>query len=290
MPDDPRPIRVIVTGASSGIGRALAEEFSRCGWELLLVARRQERLKELNLSLADPARIHWIAGDITQAAVQQRVQEFVADTWHRVDVLVNNAGIGSEGAFAKLSPHELRQIFEVNFFAPVELTRLLLPWMKPRLPTEAATAKTGRKFPQALDPMIVNIGSVLGHRAIPWKAAYCASKFAMHGFCDAMRGELLNEGIRILHVCPSTTQTEFFSNLLHDDSPSGAVRRGMSPRYVAHKTLQAMKRGQSELILPWSAKLVVWADRIFPTLSDKLVQYYSSRHRREHAADRKRSS
>ena len=150
---------------------------------------------------------------------------------------------------------------EVNFFAPVELIRLALP-----------------QLAQAADPVIVNIGSVLGHRAVPGKSEYCASKFALHGFSDALRAELAADGIDVLLVSPSTTRSEFFDRLI--DSPSDAqpekhagqhARRGMPARRVAGKTIRALQMRKQEVILSVGGNLLVWADRLLPTLTNRLV-------------------
>jgi short-subunit dehydrogenase len=122
--------------------------------------------------------------------------------------LVNNAGIGAIGPFAEASPERLRKIMEVNFFAPAELIRSALPLLE-----------AGKR------PLIVNVSSVLGHRGIPKKSEYCASKFALHGFSDALRCELAPRGIDVLLVSPSTTATEFFDNVIE----GGRRRKGHPP-------------------------------------------------------------
>ena len=125
---------------------------------------------------------------------------------------------------------------------------------------------------EASDPLIVNVGSVLGHRAIPGKSEYCASKFALHGFSDALRAELTPEGIDVLLVSPSTTSSEFGDHVL--DSPQPPRRAGwgaMSAEAVAACTLRAMRRGRHEVILSLPGKLLVWLDRLSPPLLNRLL-------------------
>ncbi len=288
-------VRVVLTGASSGIGRALARELACCGCRLLLTARRLDRLQEL----ADQLRplspeIRIVAGDISMSSTQVQVVDTVNQCWRGLDVLVNNAGVGAEGSFENSSLEELRQLFEVNFFAPAELTRRLLPLLRSRVENEAVVDGTTQSAESAIRasarsrrlhvPMIVNVGSVLGHRAAPWKVGYSASKFALHGLSDALRAELSPSGIRVLHVCPSTTQSEFFQHLLREDGSPRTQRHGMTTDFVACCIVSSMARGRHELILPMFARCVVWLDRLFPTVADALVAYYGHRLRKENHA------
>jgi short-subunit dehydrogenase len=255
--------RVIVTGASSGIGQALARRLAACQARLLLTARREDRLRQLADEIEPQAdSVSWIAGDITDASVRQQIRRHVDEQWQGLDLLINNAGIGSGGSFATSTAEELQRVMEVNFFAPAEFSRELLPQLR-----------------QGRHPMIVNVGSVLGHRAVPLKSEYCASKFALHGFSDALRAELAAEGIDVLLVSPSTTRSEFFD--VAAGRPAGssdpASRRGMSTDKVARKSLRAIRRGKHELILPCSGKLLVWADRLLPGLVNRLLAKRASK-------------
>ncbi len=177
-----------------------------------------------------------------------------------LDILINNAGVGAQGPLATASPERLRRVMEVNFFAPVELIRAAIPLLR-----------AGRQ------PLIVNISSVLGHRAVPGKSEYCASKFALHGLSDALRAELAGDGIDLLLVSPSTTRSEFFDSVLEGKSQRGlSVAGGMLPQRVARATLRAMRRGRHEIILSAGGKLLVWLDRLVPPLVDRLVARFGS--------------
>jgi len=252
--------RVLITGASSGIGAALAQALALEGCRLSITGRREGRLGEIAARLrASAESIDVLAGDLIEPATRQALAAFVADRFHGLDGLINNAGLGGWGAFATSDEARLRQVMEVNFFAPAELIRILLPFLR-----------EGRQ------PIIVNIGSVLGHRAVPNKSEYCASKFALHGLSDALRAELVAEGIDVLHVCPSTTRTEFFERVLADEAverpaPQRATRGAMAPEAVAARVVSGMRRGQHEIVLSWGGKLLVWLDRCWPWLADQLV-------------------
>jgi short-subunit dehydrogenase len=253
-------MRGLITGASSGIGCELARQLAAAGAELLITARRQAPLDALiDETNAWPGRVTAIVGDVTDQDHRQRLMDAARDRWNGLDLLVNNAGVGAIGPFSQAGPKRLRSLFEVNFFAPVELMRIALPLLR-----------AGRT------PVIVNIGSVLGHRAVPRKSEYCATKFALHGFSDALRAELASEGIGVLLVSPSTTRTEFFENLLEQSDASVRQRsQGVSAEIVACQTIRAIRRGRHEIILTPGGNLLVWLDRLFPTLADWLVSRYT---------------
>ena len=143
---------------------------------------------------------------------------------------------------------------EVNLFAPAEFIREALPAL------QAGTR-----------PIIVNVGSVLGHRAVPEKSEYCASKFALHGLSDALRTELATSGIDVLLVSPSTTVSEFFDVASGDSSRPQGRFGAMSAEAVARQTVAAMKSGRREIILSFSGQLLVWIDRLCPPVADWIV-------------------
>src|SRR5262245_6120645 len=174
-------LRAIVTGASSGIGRALVFELIRQGASVVAMARRAERLQELETQFADKARYRWLAGDVTTREDRAAALALAQREFGGLDALVNNAGSGGLGRFDEADEARLRRIFEVNFFAPAEFIREALPLLR-----------------QGKQPIVVNVGSVLGHRAVPEKSEYCASKFALHGLSDALRMELGRVGIELL--------------------------------------------------------------------------------------------
>jgi short-subunit dehydrogenase len=247
-------LRVLVTGASAGIGRALVNELVADGARVVATARRQDRLESLAGEVKAPEQLRIVVCDVANREDRQRMLAACQQAFGGLDVLVNNAGIGVFARFSESSDEDLRKIFEVNFFAPLELIRLALPPLR-----------------QGRTPLIVNIGSVLGHRAVPGKSGYCASKFALHGFSDALRIELAPQGIDVLLVSPSTTATDFFEQATGDPSAAAEKIRGMSPQAVARRIVAAMRAGKREIILSFSGKLLVWIDRLSPPLADWLV-------------------
>ncbi len=251
---------VVLTGVSSGIGRELCRLLVQRGAIVVANARRQDRLSELQQSLANQqasrptaalGQLHTVAGDITDPTVRAAVIAMAEQLGEgRLDLLVNNAGIGALGPFEQASESRLRRVMEVNFFAPVELTRAALPLLH-----------------QGRMPVLCNIGSVLGHRAVPNKSEYCASKFAMHGWSDALRAELRPSGIQVTLISPSTTRSEFFDAVI--DTPQGTTSRSLGswpPERVARATLAAIAARRSEAILSLAGKALVYADRLAPPL------------------------
>lgn len=248
--------RVIVTGATSGIGRELVVQLIQQGARVVAVGRRAERLEQLSHELAQPNQLRILAADITQPGSCQQALAIAQEAFGGVDILVNNAGIGSLGPFVESTPERMREVFEVNLFAPAE-------WIRQSLPA----LRNGNR------PLIVNVGSVLGHRAVPRKSEYCASKFALHGFSDSLRAELAKEGIDVLLASPSTTASEFF-DASHGTRSASDGKGAMPASVVARRIIRAMRSGQHEVILSAGGKLLVWLDRLCPPLANRLVAWW----------------
>jgi short-subunit dehydrogenase len=248
--------RILITGASQGIGRALADAAARRGARVLAVARSPELLREL----ADKVRsqggtIQTVQGDVTKPDDRSRMVEAAYQHYSGLDILVNNAGIGATGHFAEVSPERLRKIMEVNFFGLTEMTRAFLPVLR-----------------QGYYPAIVNISSIAGKRGIPARSEYSASKFAVQGFSEALRAELAKDGIDVLVVCPGLTQTNFSQNMLEQKArmPMDHMR-GMTAEKVAEATLRAIERGRNEVCLTLPGKLMVLVSRFLPRLADRIA-------------------
>ena len=251
-----REKRILITGASSGIGRDLAIQLAAEGARLVIAARRAEKLTKLVTEI-ESAGGHAIAcvADVTIAEDREKLLAQCQNHLGGVDILINNAGVGAMGRFDEAEPQRLRQVFEVNFFALAEMTRAALPMLK-----------------AGDDALIVNISSVLGHRGAPLKSEYSASKFAVHGFSDAIRAELASDGVEVLLVSPSTTDSEFFDSAIEDDTKKDWKKRGaMSPEAVAAKTIRAMRKRRHEIILTFGGRILVWLDRMIPGLANRIM-------------------
>ncbi|MFN3149985.1 SDR family NAD(P)-dependent oxidoreductase [Bremerella sp.] len=249
-------LRMLITGASSGIGRAMAILAAEAGAKLLLTARREDRLDELlEVVHAKGADAKYVVGDVTDPGLHQKLFEKAQHEYQGLDVLVNNAGVGAYGSFGEASPDRLRQLMEVNFFAPVELTRIFLPMLE-----------KGRT------PAICNILSILAHRAVPGKSEYCASKFALHGFSDALRAELSTQGIDVILVSPSTTSSEFSASVIEKKGKTPAAGKfTRTPHNIAAAALRAIRTGKHEIIPSKTGYAMVLLDRLWPSLADWAV-------------------
>ncbi|MGL6097567.1 MAG: SDR family NAD(P)-dependent oxidoreductase [Fimbriiglobus sp.] len=246
-------LRVLVTGASQGIGRAIAVEAAKRGCKVLAAARSQPLLDELAAEVRKSGgTIETVPADVTSPADRQAMADAAERHFGGLDVLVNNAGIGATGHFMDSSPDTLRQIFEVNYFGTCEVTRLFLPILK-----------------QGKSPAIVNISSVFGRRGWAARSLYSASKFAVAGWSEALRAELAKDGIDVLIVNPGLTQTNFSKNLLENTAKiSLDHQRGMSSEDVATATLAAIAAGKIETTLTFNGKLVVLVNRFLPWIID----------------------
>lgn len=225
---------VWVTGASSGIGWASALLLARRGWTVAVSARGERKLEKLARRREG---LHAYPLDVTDPVAREKVYRQIVGDLGPVDVLVNSAGYGLRGAVEETPVHQIRDLFEVNVFAPLALTRLVLPSMRSR--------KKGR---------IVNISSVVGRVAFPISGIYASSKYALEGWSDAMRIEVKPWNIEVVLVEPGPIRTKFgrvakdisLRQLLDENSP-------YAPYYQ-----RFLKRGYFSNRVAWSPSIVAW--------------------------------
>jgi short-subunit dehydrogenase len=248
-------LRVLVTGASQGIGRAIAELAVRKGMRVLAAARKQDLLNQL----ADAVRknghqIEVVVADVATPEGREAMVRAAKDKFGGLDVLINNAGIGATGHFADSSSDVLRSIMETNFFGTVETTRAVLPLLK-----------AGRT------PAVLNVSSILSRRAIPGRSLYCASKFAVEGWTQAIRAEFARFDIDVITVNPGLTQTNFSQNMLEKNARQSLDHmRGMTSEQVAEATLAALAGGKKTVNLTLKGKALLFAARFMPGLVDRV--------------------
>jgi short-subunit dehydrogenase len=255
-------LRILVTGASSGIGRAISEHGARRGARIVLAARTQGVLDQIAASLRQAGHSALaVRADVTDAADRQRVLDTAAREFGGLDILINNAGILATGHFVDAAPERLAKIMQVNFLAAAELMRGAVPLLR-----------------HGTTPMIVNIASVTGRRAVPARPEYSASKFALIGLSEAVRAELAKDGIDLLVVNPCLVNTALEKNMLESRARrEWQDRKMMSPDVVAIRTLRAIERGKHEITIGFNGKAIVLLNRLAPRLVDFLMARYVKR-------------
>jgi uncharacterized protein len=248
---------VVVTGASSGIGRAVALEMARRGANVILGARRLDRLESVAAecrALGVDARA--VAADVTRV---QDCGRLIASA-ERVDVLVNNAGFAIFDWIAEVKADEARLMMETNYFGALYCAQAVLPQMLARG-----------------NGAIVNIASIAGIMGFARMGAYSATKFAMVGMTEALRDEVMGRGVRVALVCPGTTDTEFFVKAERGKMPAASrLMLAVKPERVARAVCDAAEDGRYRRVLPVMALTFMRLKEIFPRLAHFLMRRVSN--------------
>ena len=250
---------VLITGASSGIGRALAFAFGREGASIVICARKTDALNVVSRELQQAGIDNLaITADVSiEADVKTLIDQSVAH-YGRLDILINNAGITMRSLVIDADPEVFRTVMDINFMGTVYATHYALPHI--------LKAKGS----------VVGISSIAGYRGLPVRAGYSASKFAMNGFLEALRTEMLYSGVHVLTACPGfTTSNIRVAALDASGQAAGESVRDesdmMSADECAQHILNAVKRRKRELILTMQGKLTVFLNKWLPSLTDRLV-------------------
>lgn len=269
----PVQVRALVTGASGGIGRALAAELHRRGAAVMLVGRDAESLWQVAQSIGAPAdRLVCQVVDVATPAGRRTLADRAVE-W-RCNVLVNNAGIGEFALVDEQTDAGLERLFAVNALAPMQLTRELLPHLRGQ--REAA---------------ILNVGSVFGSLAYPGFAAYSASKFALRGFTEALRREMADTGVTVHYLAPRSTRTGMNATAVERMNDELGVAMD-PPDVVARAACDMLERRLPEAVLGWPEKLFVRINALLPRLVDGSLRKQLPvvrRHARAAAAERTHS-
>lgn len=249
---------VVITGASSGIGRALALEFASRGARLSLGARRTELLEQLRSELPG-TEILIQETDVSSETDCSRLIEETIKRFGRIDVLINNAGISMRALFEEVDLKVIRQVMDVNFYGTVYCSKYALPYL---LKTKGS---------------LVGVISIAGYAGLPGRSGYSASKFAIRGFLDTIRIENMKKGLHVLVAAPGFTASEVRKvALTTDGSQQGETPRDesqmMSAEECARHIARAVQKRKRQLILTFTeGKLTVFLGKFFPALLDKLT-------------------
>ncbi len=251
---------VIITGASSGIGKALAYQFASEGANLVLAARQYPLMCEIAQDIENKFSVRAIAvaTDVSKEEFCKHLIDEAMRLFGRIDVLVNNAGISMRALFEDVEMNVLKELMDINFWGSVYCTKYALPHL---LKVKGA---------------IIGISSIAGYKGLPGRTAYSASKFALQGFLESVRIENLNKGLHVLVACPGFTSSNIRNvarskdGSIQGESPLNESKI-MSAESVAERIVEALKNKKSELVMTAQGKLTVWLNKFFPRLVDKLV-------------------
>ena len=251
---------VIVTGASSGIGRETALAFAREGARVVLSARTEASLREVADAHPDlRERFLVVPADVTKDEDVRRLVATAISKLGRVDILVNNAGIGMRATVADMPIADVHSVMEVNFHGPLRCIQAVLPHLQ----------RQGAG-------QIVNVGSVLSMVVTTRNSAYCASKFALLALTDSLRIELHGTGIEVISVLPAYTDTPFFDHMYRYGGPTRmSPFKGQHPAKVARAILRGCARHKRQVVLTVSSRLAIWLRRFAPRLLDFAVRHTS---------------
>ena len=250
---------VIITGASSGIGKACAEEFALRGARVVIAARNTEKLQELSNQIKSKGfEVLPIQTDVSVEDDCKNLIEKTIEIFGSIDILVNNAGISMRALFEDTDLAVIKKLMEVNFWGTVYCTKYALPHL---LKTRGTVA---------------GVSSIAGFIGLPGRTGYSASKFAMHGFLEALRTENLNTGLHVLIACPGFTATNIRATALNQDgkvqgeSPRDEAKM-MTAEEVAKNIVNAIVTKKRTLVLTAQGKLSVFLNKFFPGLMDKMI-------------------
>ena len=250
---------IIITGGSSGIGKALALEYGRLGAHVVITGRNQEKLQATTDELKQSGiSIVGIPCDSSLEKETRLMVEQVKNQFGHIDLLVNNAGISMRSMFEDVSVDVLKTVMDINFWGTVYATQAALPYLK--------ESKGG----------IIGISSIAGYRGLPVRSGYSASKFAMNGFLEALRTELLHSGVHVLIACPGFTASNIRNSSLNaEGNITGESMREeekmMSAEEVAKKIIRAYQQKKKTLIMTFQGKLTVFLNKWMNGLMDTLV-------------------
>jgi short-subunit dehydrogenase len=251
-----------LTGASSGIGEALAYELSKRGAKLILSARRKEELERVkgNCNRDTQPNVRVLPLDLEKPDTLKLSTEAAVQIFGTVDILINNGGIGQRSLLAQTSLEVDRRLMEVNYFGAIALTKYLLPHYIKR--------KAGH---------FVNVSSLTGKFGTPYRSGYAASKHALHGFFDAVRAEHYDDNVKVTMICPGYIHTPItLSALTADGSPlkrmDEAQHAGKSALWCADKIIKAIVKEKEEVYLGGKEVLGVYIKRWFPTLFSWVIR------------------
>lgn len=251
---------VVITGGSDGIGKALVEKMISWGAKVATCGRNHDKLYQLQLDNSH-ASLHTMACDVSKESDCRKFIESCIGTFGGIDILINNAGISMRALVKEVEPEVFRKIMDINYFGAVYCTLFALP---------SIIARKGT---------VVGVSSIAGYRGLPGRSGYSASKFALLGWLEALRTEMLDEGVNVMWVCPGFTSSNIRNAALNEkgerqgESPMDESSM-MSAETCARYITEAIEKRKRSLVLTFTGKRTVFMNRFFPGLTDKLVHRF----------------
>lgn len=251
---------VVITGGSEGIGKALVDAFLHKGAKVATCGRNYDKLYHLQSSYPSlPLMIH--TADVSKESDCSNFIDAVIKSFGTIDILINNAGISMRSTVSEVELDTIRKVMDINFWGTVYCTMFSLPYILKNKGT------------------IVGVSSIAGYRGLPGRSGYSASKFAVNGWLEALRTELLDSGTNVMWVCPGFTTSNIRNVALnkegqsHGESPMDEGKM-MSAEECAEHILLAIEKRKRTLVLTFTGKRTVFMNRFFPSLADKLVRKF----------------
>jgi short-subunit dehydrogenase len=260
MPDYFRNKVVAITGGTEGIGRALVEALIRKGAKVATCGRNHDKLYRLQSEFPS-ADLHTVVTDVSNENDCRRFVESTIKTFGGIDILINNAGISMRALLKETNVDVIRKVMDINFYGTVYCTKYALQSLIERKGT------------------IVGVSSIAGYRGLPGRSGYSASKFAVQGWLEAIKTELMGDGVHVMWVCPGFTTSNIRNAALNKDGSSHGETpmdesKMMSAEECADHILNAIRRKKRTLVLTFTGKRTVFMQKFFPKLGDKLTYNY----------------
>jgi short-subunit dehydrogenase len=251
---------VVITGGSDGIGKALVDALIPLGAKVATCARNQDKLYDLQI-LHSGKPLHTVVADVSRYSDCKNFIDSTIQFFGGIDILINNAGISMRAMFSDLDVEVIEKVMAINFNGTLYCTKLAL---------DSILQRKG---------MIVGVSSIAGYRGLPGRTGYSASKFAVNGFLEALRTEMMDSGVHVMWVCPGFTTSNIRSRALTKQGGSqgeSPMHEGsmMSSGQCAVHIMQAIEKRKRTLVLTFQGKQTVFLNKFFPSLADKLVKKF----------------
>ena len=251
---------IAITGGSEGLGKALVDALIPLGAKIATCGRNQDKLYSLQVQYSNQL-LHTMVADVSRYDDCKKFIQSTIETFGGIDILINNAGISMRALLKDAEVDVIKKVMDVNFFGTVYCTKLAL---------DSIIEKKGT---------IVGVSSIAGYRGLPGRSGYSASKFAVNGWLEAIRTELLDTGVNVMWVCPGFTRSNIRNAALNSkgyaqgESPLNE-RDLMSTQDCANHIIKSIEKKKRTLVLSFSGLQTVFMNKFFPSLTDKLVRKF----------------